>query len=212
MKRLALIVGGITLFGVEEAFAAITCTASPDCATLGYTDTVGSCTNYVACPFDTSKVACLEKDCTDYTLSSCPTGGSCSVCQNSSGTKYKLDSCNTGYTLASSGTSCTAKTCSDYGYSTLSGNVCTTRYSVQLGAGTSYCYGGCKTCATAAGCTTSISKICIQTACDDICYTSSTSSVSGYGYGSCTCYTKATCGTTTVIYCPKLAVCGDTVL
>lgn len=212
MKKIGLMIGGISLLSAGASWAAISCTAAPSCATLGYTESSGSCTNYVACPFDTSKVACLEKDCTDYTLSSCPTGGSCSVCQNSSGTKYKLDSCNTGYTLASSGTSCTAKTCSDYGYSTLSGNVCTTRYSVQLGAGTGYCYGGCKTCATAAGCTTSISKICIQTACDDICYTSSTSSVSGYGYGSCTCYTKATCGTTTVIYCPKLAVCGDTVL
>ena len=206
MKKLAILVGSTSLLGAGAAWAAISCTASPDCATLGYTDTAGSCTNYVACPFDTNKIACLEKDCTDYTLSSCPTGGSCSVCQNSSATKYKLDSCKTGYKLASTGTSCSAKTCSDYGYSTLSGNVCTTRYSVQLGASSDYCYSGCQTCATAAGCMSSRSKICLTT-CDDICYTVSTGSVSGYSYGTCTCYTKATCSTSTLM-CPKLATCG----
>ena len=42
------------------ANAADTCTAAPSCASLGYSQTASQCSgSYVACPFDTSKVACF---------------------------------------------------------------------------------------------------------------------------------------------------------
>ena len=211
MKKLALFIGGISLLCTGKAFAAISCTASPDCATLGYTDTAGSCTNYVACPFNTSKIKCLDKDCSGYTLASCPTGGACSVCQNSSGTKYKLDSCNDGYKV--SGSTCAAKTCSDYGYSTLaSGSVCTTRYSKQLGATTGYCYSGCKACNLADTSCTPRSLMCPSGLTTNKCYTQTTKSISGYSYGTCTCCTTATCGGTNALYCPRTTTEADLVV
>lgn len=45
--------------------AAQTCSAAPSCSTLGYTQTIGSCTSlglsYINCPFDQSKVFCISK-------------------------------------------------------------------------------------------------------------------------------------------------------
>ena len=221
MKKLALFIGSISLLCTGKVLAAVElntdlsgkliCVVSSDCEDIGYTDTAGSCTNYVACPFNTSKIKCLDKDCSGYTLASCPQGGACSVCQNSSGTKYKLNSCNEGYKV--SGSTCAAKTCSDYGYSTLpSGSVCTTRYSKQLGATTGYCYSGCKLCNLADATCKPRSIMCPSGLTTDRCYTQTTRSISGYSYGTCTCCTTATCGGTNVLYCPRITTGEDLVV
>ena len=59
MKRFLLIAAAFLLpYGAN---AADTCTAAPSCASLGYSQTASQCSgSYVACPFDTSKVACFE--------------------------------------------------------------------------------------------------------------------------------------------------------
>lgn len=62
MKKLALIIGGISLLGTTgAAWAAINCTAAPSCASLGYNDAAGNCNgSYIVCPFDTTKVFCND--------------------------------------------------------------------------------------------------------------------------------------------------------
>lgn len=200
MKKLALIVSSVSLLSTGGALADISCTAAPSCESLGYTSNAGSCSNYVACPFDTGKIACLEKDCTDYTLSSCPTGATCSICQNSAATKYKIDSCNAGYKL--SGSTCAAKTCADYGYDILLSGLCKNKHSVQLGASSGDCYSGCKTCKE-------VLPSCLFTADCSIskCFTREKKTVSGYLYGSCYCFEAAACGSSGTI--GKTFQCAD---
>lgn len=211
MKKLALFIGSISLLCTGKVLAAVElntdlsgkliCVVSSDCEDIGYTDTAGSCTNYVACPFNTSKIKCLDKDCSGYTLALCPTGGSCSVCQNSSGTKYKLNSCNEGYKV--SGSTCAAKTCSDYGLELLlDERACKTRYSKQLGATTGYCYGECESCYTASNLSCKpLSLICIDGLTVSKCYTAIDKSISGYAYEKCVCHNEVTCGGTNAAYC-----------
>ena len=60
-RKSALILGGVLgAFFSTSAIAALNCTASPDCASLGYTMTAADCTDgiKVACPTNTSKVFC----------------------------------------------------------------------------------------------------------------------------------------------------------
>ena len=64
MKKSCLIFLGsvLSLSGIPSSNAALNCTASPDCASLGYTMTAADCTDKVkvACPTDTSKVFCKK--------------------------------------------------------------------------------------------------------------------------------------------------------
>ena len=60
-RKSALILSGVLgTFFSTSAIAALNCTASPDCASLGYTMTAADCTDgiKVACPTNTSKVFC----------------------------------------------------------------------------------------------------------------------------------------------------------
>ena len=60
-RKSALILSGVLgTFFSTSAIAALNCTASPDCASLGYTMSAADCTDgiKVACPTDTSKVFC----------------------------------------------------------------------------------------------------------------------------------------------------------
>ena len=60
-RKSALILGGVLgAFFSTSAIAALNCTASPDCASLGYTMTAADCTDgiKVACPTDPTKVFC----------------------------------------------------------------------------------------------------------------------------------------------------------
>ena len=60
-RKSALILGGVLgAFFSTSSNAALDCTASPDCASLGYTMTAADCIDgvKVACPTDTSKVFC----------------------------------------------------------------------------------------------------------------------------------------------------------
>ncbi len=111
MKKLALIIGGVSLLGAGGALAAISCTSAPSCATLGYTSTASSCGgDYLTCPFDTSKVYCIQcpEQCTElgYTkvasngTYTCSEGQKVTKCpQNNQ--KYKCDgtACTSGYYL-----------------------------------------------------------------------------------------------------------------
>lgn len=111
MKKLALIIGGVSLLGAGGALAAIRCTSAPSCATLGYTSTASSCGgDYLTCPFDTSKVYCIQcpEQCTElgYTkvasngTYTCSEGQKVTKCpQNNQ--KYRCDgtACTSGYYL-----------------------------------------------------------------------------------------------------------------
>ena len=60
-RKSALILSGVLgTFFSTSAIAALNCTASPDCASLGYTMTAADCTDgiKVACPTDPTKVFC----------------------------------------------------------------------------------------------------------------------------------------------------------
>ena len=88
-----------------------TCTPTPDCASIGYTQT--SCeTKSVKCPFDTSKLFCLPCDTKfQYTCSGDNiTGGTGSSCNN----KYVSCSCsNSEYTFSNGECKCNDFTPSD---------------------------------------------------------------------------------------------------
>ena len=62
MKKSCLIIFGsvLSLSGIPSSNAALNCTASPDCASLGYTMSAADCTDgvKVACPTDPTKVFC----------------------------------------------------------------------------------------------------------------------------------------------------------
>ena len=54
-----IFVSSLTMTSIAKA----ACTPTPDCATIGYTET--SCeTDYLACPFDNTKLKCMPCDST----------------------------------------------------------------------------------------------------------------------------------------------------
>ena len=60
-KLLALAVAAATAASADAFAAETTCTAAPSCASLGYTQTTSACSGkYIVCPFDASKVTCLN--------------------------------------------------------------------------------------------------------------------------------------------------------
>ena len=125
MKKLALIIGGVSLLGAGGALAAISCTSAPSCATLGYTSTASSCGgDYLTCPFDTSKVYCIQcpEQCTELGYNkvasngtyTCSDGQTISKCpQNKQ--KYKCDgtACSYGYYTYSKLPACEYEVCCD---------------------------------------------------------------------------------------------------
>ncbi|MBS4774157.1 MAG: hypothetical protein KHX55_07815 [Proteobacteria bacterium] len=111
MKKLPLIVTGMSLLSIGGAWAAINCTPSPDCVSLGYKVSASSCKgDFIACPFDTSKVACLEN------APECPSGYYKDCTAEKS---YWVNDLSQSPTTLSDGTKCykcRSYTCSDYGY------------------------------------------------------------------------------------------------
>ena len=60
-KICGLAVLGLVCFGTD--CQAVECTQAPDCATLGYTQTVSECgEEYLACPFNKSAVLCIKNN------------------------------------------------------------------------------------------------------------------------------------------------------
>lgn len=123
MKKTTLILGGISFMGAASAMAAVTCTPAPSCGDLGYSVSASSCSgDYLVCPFDTSKVHCINvpDQCTElgYTkvatngTYTCPDGQTVSKCAKNT-TKYKCDgsACSYGYYLESKMPSCSYKYC-----------------------------------------------------------------------------------------------------
>ncbi|MBE6453184.1 MAG: hypothetical protein E7012_06845 [Alphaproteobacteria bacterium] len=111
MKKMLLSLLASTIY--TSAVSAQTCQQPPSCESLGYTKSVDDCGDikYLTCPFDSSKVYCLEVgetcDFIEYPLTECPTGGNCTKfeCKETiQHIQYKLDSCQSGYTK--SGNSC----------------------------------------------------------------------------------------------------------
>ena len=125
MKKLALIIGGVSLLGAGGALAAIRCTSAPSCATLGYTSTASSCGgDYLTCPFDTSKVYCIQcpEQCTELGYTKVASNGTYTCAEGQTVTKcpqnnkkYKCDgtACNSGYYLYSHLPACSYEVCCD---------------------------------------------------------------------------------------------------
>ena len=70
MKKMALLMGSITLFGVGGAWATIECTPTPDCYDLGYDSDESDCDDdFLRCPFDADYVHCIQREdkCSGYT-------------------------------------------------------------------------------------------------------------------------------------------------
>ena len=69
MKKLILTAAAVVFSAAHASAAALSedldCTTAPDCATLGYAKSASDCSllglSYVQCPFDQSKVACINK-------------------------------------------------------------------------------------------------------------------------------------------------------
>src|SRR5574344_1714451 len=80
---------------------ALVCGTAPDCAEMGYNKSAADCSGeYLKCPFDTSKVACIEAgaNCTDLGFiydctGTYQTGGSSPDCEG----KYTYCNCSSGY-------------------------------------------------------------------------------------------------------------------
>lgn len=110
MKKLGLIIGGVSLLGAGGAYA-ITCTSSPSCSDLGYTSNANSCGgDYLVCPFDTSKVYCIQcpEQCTELGFNkvasngtyTCSEGQTIEKCpQNQQKYRCNGTACNYGYYL-----------------------------------------------------------------------------------------------------------------
>lgn len=123
MKKLAVIIGGFSLASTGSALAAIDCTPTPSCASLGYSATSGSCSgDYLVCPFDTSKVHCINvpDQCSElgytkvatngnYTCSEGQTVSKCSKNTN----KYKCEgtACYYGYYTSANMPECSYTYC-----------------------------------------------------------------------------------------------------
>src|SRR5574344_1091799 len=136
MKKLICGLGMIGILYVSPSYAQ-TCSAQPDCATLGYTQVASDCTNkMVKCPFDTSKVTCIEAgaNCTDLGfIYGCSGTGYASGSGTACDSKYTACTCSSGYSW--SGSACTvscdssyAYTCSGTGYASGSGTACDSKY------------------------------------------------------------------------------------
>ncbi len=115
---LAYQLGAMTIIGLFSYNAHATCTPTPDCASIGYTET--SCEgNSLKCPFDTSKLFCVPCDssfrynCSGDNItggigSAC--GGKYVSCECSAGSVFKNgacacdDSCTVGAIYYSDGT------------------------------------------------------------------------------------------------------------
>lgn len=125
MRKLAIIIGSTSLLSAGAAWAAISCTASPSCADLGYNTTASNCSgDYLTCPFDTSKVFCIQcpEQCTElgYTkvasngTYTCSEGQTVNKCpQNKQ--KYKCDgtACSYGYYTYANLPECEYEVCCD---------------------------------------------------------------------------------------------------
>ena len=90
---LAFQLGAMTMIGLFSFNAYAVCTPTPDCASIGYTET--SCeTDYLACPFDSTKLKCIpcdssfRYDCSGDNI----VGGTGSAC----GGKYVSCKCSVG--------------------------------------------------------------------------------------------------------------------
>lgn len=59
MKKFILIAASLCL--AAPALAAINCATLPTCASIGYSDASTSCSKYLPCPFDSTKVKCLPE-------------------------------------------------------------------------------------------------------------------------------------------------------
>lgn len=71
MKQNILLYGltAVLLSGISPAHADITCTATPDCTTLGYTKSASDCPNGgVKCPFNNSKMFCLKSGGVEFSI------------------------------------------------------------------------------------------------------------------------------------------------
>lgn len=123
MKKLAIIIGGFSLAGAASALAAVTCTPTPSCASLGYGANSGSCSgDYLTCPFDTSKVHCINvpDQCSElgYTKVaasgnySCSEGQTVNKCPKNT-QKYKCDgtACSYGYYTSGNMPACSYNYC-----------------------------------------------------------------------------------------------------
>ena len=138
--KTALLIGTI-LTGYTPGLNAQSCTAAPDCTTLGYAQTAADCKGQqmLKCPFDTTKVFCGGVACpADYTLSGCETAAGSYV---SCGTKCKYTSCNYGWSLSNG--NCIANSCSGY-YDIYVGEERGTFISCKAGPKYRYKYTSCK--------------------------------------------------------------------
>lgn len=118
MKKITLVWGGITFMGAATAMAAVNCTPAPTCSDLGYNASASSCSSdYLVCPFDTSKVHCINvpDQCTElgYTKVAtngnytCSEGQTVSKCSKNT-QKYKCEgtACSYNYYTSSNMPSC----------------------------------------------------------------------------------------------------------
>lgn len=118
MKKITLVWGGITFMGAATAMAAVNCTPAPTCSDLGYNASASSCSSdYLVCPFDTSKVHCINvpDQCTElgYTKVAtngnytCSEGQTVSKCSKNT-QKYKCEgtACSYNYYMSSNMPSC----------------------------------------------------------------------------------------------------------
>src|SRR5574344_1260823 len=81
--------------------SALVCGTAPDCAEMGYNKSAADCSGeYLKCPFDTSKVACIEAgaNCSDYGfLYDCTGTGYASGSGTACDSKYTACTCSSGY-------------------------------------------------------------------------------------------------------------------
>lgn len=61
MKKLIISCGLIALSMPVLAAESINCSSLPSCSSLGYTDSSTSCSEYIPCPFDKTKVKCIPQ-------------------------------------------------------------------------------------------------------------------------------------------------------
>lgn len=120
MKRTILALTILT--SASSAFAAIDCATLPSCASLGYSESAGSCKGkYLTCPFDSSKIACLDS----------PAVGDL---------KYSLKSSNHNGWVLCDGTQYSTTTYSKL-YNVIGANFCR-KYSSKTGYTSSACSSG----------------------------------------------------------------------
>lgn len=181
MRKIILMTSAVVLFPLSTV-AQTTCTSSPDCESLGYTES--SCPNGgVKCPWG-DKWACLtdaEMVCADngFLYSCVGTGysaGSGDSCEN----KYKSCKCTSPYTWSGTACSCPTKykyTCTGTGYSGGNGTDCDNKYA-KCNCSSNYIWssGKCKS-----NCSSSYQYSCTGA------YESPVGTACGGKYTSCSC-------------------------